>query len=147
MMPAQRPLSSPGRQRGFSLAAAIFILVVLGGLAAGIIALSTSQHVTQAQDIQGTQAYQAARSAAEYGVYQVAQGGVACAAGSCSLSASPTLDAPLGQFALQLGCICFGPYDEAGVSRTIFRITATASTGTTSSIGRVERQIQAVLIR
>jgi MSHA biogenesis protein MshP len=139
--------SSSLRQRGFSLAAAIFILVILAGLSAGIIALSTSQHLTQAQDIQGTLAYQAARSAAEYSVYQVAQGGVACTSGSCALAAPPTLDAPLDLFTTQLACSCYGPYDEAGESRTVYRVTATAATGTIGSIGRVERQITATLTR
>jgi MSHA biogenesis protein MshP len=142
-----RPATRYRRQAGFALAAVIFILVILAALAAGIVSLSTSQHLGQAQDLRGSLAYQAARSGAEYGIYQVAQGGVACTAGSCSLGALPGLDAPLNDFTLQLACLCYGPYDEAGLARTIFRVTATASAGATGAVSRVERQVQATLTR
>jgi MSHA biogenesis protein MshP len=58
-------------QRGFAIVSAIFILVVLSVLGAAMVTLSTSQHLGSAQDVQGVRAYLAARSGAEWGMYQV----------------------------------------------------------------------------
>ncbi|MCX7175579.1 MAG: hypothetical protein NT159_16960 [Proteobacteria bacterium] len=59
------------RQHGFSIVTAIFILVVLAALGAFIVTVSTNQAVGSALDVQGSRAYQAARSGIEWGVYQV----------------------------------------------------------------------------
>jgi MSHA biogenesis protein MshP len=59
------------RQRGFGIAAAIFILLVLAVLGAFIVTVSTTQHAGAALDVQGTQTYRAARSGIEWGVYKV----------------------------------------------------------------------------
>lgn len=63
-------MKRPG-QSGFSIIAAIFILVVLAALGAFIVNISTSQQVGSALDIQGVRAYQAARAGIEWGLYQV----------------------------------------------------------------------------
>jgi MSHA biogenesis protein MshP len=59
--------------RGFAIVSAIFILVVLAALGAFIVAISGDQQVGAALDVQGVQAYQAARSGIEWGVYRVQQ--------------------------------------------------------------------------
>jgi len=59
------------RQRGFGIAAAIFILLVLAVLGAFIVSVSTTQHTAAALDVQGTETYRAARSGIEWGVYKV----------------------------------------------------------------------------
>lgn len=56
--------------RGFSLVSAIFLLVVLAGLGAAMVQLSTMQHTSSALDVQGTRAYQAARAGIEWGLYR-----------------------------------------------------------------------------
>ena len=48
------------RQSGFALVTAIFILVVLAGLGAAMVSISTTQHTTVAMDIQSARAQQAA---------------------------------------------------------------------------------------
>ena len=58
-------------QRGFTIVSAIFILVVLAALGAFVVTVSTNQQIGSALDVQGTQAYQAARSGIEWGLYQV----------------------------------------------------------------------------
>lgn len=58
------------RPRGFTLISAIVILVVLAAFGAAIMALSATQHVGSALDIEGARAYQAARSGMEWGLYQ-----------------------------------------------------------------------------
>jgi len=68
------------RQRGFGIAAAIFILLVLAVLAAFIVSVSTTQHAGAALDVQGTETYRSARSGIEWGVYN------ALTAATCSPS-------------------------------------------------------------
>lgn len=58
----------PERQRGFGIIAAIAILVILAGLGAFIVSITTAQNITFAQDIQGARAYQAARGGLEWGL-------------------------------------------------------------------------------
>ena len=49
---------------------AIFLIVVLGGIAVFIGRVSTMQHQSSALDEEGAMAYQAARAGIEWGVYQ-----------------------------------------------------------------------------
>ena len=64
-------MSPAQRLRGFTIVSAIFILVVLAGLGAFIVNVSTNQQIGSALDVQGVRAYQAARAGIEWGVYQV----------------------------------------------------------------------------
>lgn len=59
------------KQRGFGVAAAIFILLVLAVLGAFIVSVSTTQHAAAALDVQGTETYRVARTGIEWGVYRV----------------------------------------------------------------------------
>ncbi|MES2257589.1 MAG: agglutinin biogenesis protein MshP [Pseudomonadota bacterium] len=58
------------RSAGVSIVTAIFLLVVLSALGAAIMTISTSQQASSALDLLGARAYEAARSGAEYGLYQ-----------------------------------------------------------------------------
>lgn len=58
------------RARGVSLVTAIFLLVVLSGIGAAVVTLSTAQHTSSAYDVLGARAYEAARSGVDYGMYQ-----------------------------------------------------------------------------
>lgn len=59
------------QQSGFTIVSAIFILVVLAVLGTFMVSVSTSQQIGSALDVQGSRAYQAARSGIDWGVYQV----------------------------------------------------------------------------
>lgn len=59
------------RQRGFSVVAAIFILVVLAVLAVIIASVTGVQHATSQLDVLGVRGYQAARAGMEWGVERV----------------------------------------------------------------------------
>lgn len=61
----------PATQQGFSIIAAIFILVVLAALGAFMVTIYTNQQIGFAMDVQGSRAYQAARSGIEWGVFKV----------------------------------------------------------------------------
>jgi MSHA biogenesis protein MshP len=68
---AGRVTDAPGRQRGFTIVTAIFLLVVLAMLGAFMLALTGLQQSSSVLDVQGVRAYQAARSGMEWGAWQV----------------------------------------------------------------------------
>jgi MSHA biogenesis protein MshP len=57
------------RQTGFALLTAIFILVVLAGLGAAVMTVSSNQQISSAIDLQGARAYSAARAGVDWAVY------------------------------------------------------------------------------
>ena len=58
-------------QRGFAVAAAIFIVVILAALGAFMVSIGSGQHLGHGQDITGIRALQAARTGVEWGVFEV----------------------------------------------------------------------------
>ena len=54
---------------GVALVTAIFLLVVLSGLAVAVVSLTTSQQSAAAQDEQSARAYQAARAGMEWALF------------------------------------------------------------------------------
>lgn len=58
-------------QRGFSIATAIFLVVVLALLGAFIVSVSGLQQTSAQLDVQGVRAYQAARAGVEWAAFQV----------------------------------------------------------------------------
>lgn len=145
MCPERAPpsrLPAPYRPvaRGFTIVAAIFLLIVLAALGAFVLTVSSSQHMTSAQDLQGARAYQAARSGIEWGAFQALRN--SSCAGSTPISPGGTLSG----FNVIVLCSSAGwTYTEAGNSVTLYRITATASQGTPGSATRAERQLQATV--
>lgn len=101
-------------QRGLGAIAAIFILVVLAALGAGIASLSSSQHAGAALDLQGARALLAARSGIQYGLFQ-ASGGT-CAATGVNLG-------PLDGLRVTVRCAVVSATDA---DTRIYRITAIA---------------------
>lgn len=66
------PVPSPGgRSRGFALPSAIFLMVVLALLGTFAVRTITMQQRASMLDVQGTQAYQAARAGVEWGLVTV----------------------------------------------------------------------------
>ena len=126
--------TSRAKQAGLSIISAIFMLVLLAALAAFMLTFSTSSNVTQAQDIQGSRAYWAARSGLEWGAYRVLQDN-ACATTTLTLSG----------FTVAVTCTLSPLYLEGGSNVNIYRITSTANQGTLGSVGYVERQLQATV--
>lgn len=126
--------------RGFTIVAAIFLLVVLAALGAFVLTVSSSQHMASAQDLQGARAYQAARSGIEWGAYQVLRNS------SCAASTPIAPGGSLSGISVTVLCSSAGwTYTEAGDSVTLYQLTATASQGTVGSATHVERQLQATV--
>jgi len=134
----------PLRQaRGFSIVSAIFLLVVLSLLGSLMLTFSTVQHVTSAQDVQGSRAYQAARAGIEWGLYQLLRNN-SCTGSSTFVPGTNALGGTLSGFTVTIVCAAVGgPYDEGGVNTTVYRITSTATSGSApGSVNYVERQMQ-----
>ena len=75
----------PNREQGFSLVAAIFLLVVLAGLGAYAVRLNTLQQQTVTAGLRAAQAFEAARTGAAWAAYRAVSLG-ACAAGTLNLT-------------------------------------------------------------
>ena len=102
-------------QRGFAIVSAIFLLVALAALGGFIATVSTTQHIGSAQDFQGTQVYYAARSGAEWGLYQALKPTPSCVAASSFM---------VGSVSVTVGCVATVP-NEAGAGN-LYTLTATA---------------------
>ena len=71
MIQKNAKISARPWQRGVSVIAAIFLLLLMAVLAAVIANLVSTSHINLAADIGGTRAYQAARAGAEWGIFQL----------------------------------------------------------------------------
>ena len=108
------------RQGGIGLIAAVFLLVVIGGLIAFLLRMSSLQHSTAALDVQGARAFQSARAGIEWGVYRALQDS------SCAASASFVLAADLSDFTVTVQCVDT-PYTEVDATvKNVYSIVATA---------------------
>jgi MSHA biogenesis protein MshP len=131
------------RQRGVSLFAAIFLIVVLAALGAFLVTVTGLQHSSSALDIQGARAYQAARAGIEWGAYRALQDD-SCAAGSFSPGGT------LADFTVVVTCTQT-PYSEiAASSGTVYSIIALACNrpacpDAIPGQNYVERELQATL--
>jgi MSHA biogenesis protein MshP len=136
-------------QKGFSLVAAIFLLVVVAGLVGFMLNLSTVQHATVAMSLRGAQALQAARTGLDYAAYRVLN------AGGCGALA--TLDqadwdaSALDAFQVSFDCQS-GVHNEGADSITVYQITATVrtvsanySSGIYSNPDFVQRTVRATI--
>jgi MSHA biogenesis protein MshP len=123
------------KQRGFAMVAAIFLMVILAALGAFMLTFSSTQHVTSAQDIQGSRAYWAARAGLEWAISSV-KATSACAGPPASLEG----------FTLAISCPSQG-YDEGGAPKTFFTITSLAKSGTSvGSPGYIERSVSVTVV-
>jgi MSHA biogenesis protein MshP len=120
------------RNAGFAAIAAIFILVVLAGLGVVLVTLSTTQQRSAAFDIQGAQAYQAARAGVEFGAYRTLNTGGLVAANDCTpaISAAPiTVSTSFALSGLTVNVSCTGTTHAEVVTSppiNVYDITVTA---------------------
>jgi len=124
---------------GVALVTAIFLLVVLSGLAVAVVSLTTSQQSAATQDEQSARAYQAARAGMEWAIYTSLQtgGGLAQNPLGCELTPANAisfgLPAPtLSAFTVTVTCTRpaagYGnpPNGQADATANGIRITVTA---------------------
>jgi MSHA biogenesis protein MshP len=152
-------IDAPRRARGFSIITAIFLIVVLALLGAFIVSVTGLQHVSQALDIQGVRAYQAARAGMEWGAWQVldpnnSQNPVNCGPppvmpacpGATTL---PALAGSLSSFTVNVTCASSAA-TEGNREIRVYEIVATACNqapcpNAAPSAGYIERRLTATL--
>lgn len=129
--------SFPNRQYGFSIVAAIFILVILALLGGFMVTIGVSQRTTVAYAVQGARAYQAARSGIEWGVSRVINNAPGT---SCALAPATTVTGPfalsgagLDGFRVTVECT-YTQHQEGSTPYEVFAITSKAEFGTFSAL-------------
>lgn len=115
---------SAPKQSGFSLLAAVFLLIILALLAVFLVAVSTMQQMGSAMDLQGSRAYQAARAGIEYGAFQSLRPPVPPACPATTLTFAGTT---LQDFTTTLTC-ALTTADELGTAINVYQMTSTACT-------------------
>lgn len=124
------------RQKGFTLIAAIFLLVVVAVLVVYIANIRSVQQTTLLYGVQGARAIQAARSGIEWGIHQ------SIVNDSCVASSSFTSAAFAG-FNIVVECDRT-THDEGGPDLIhTFNLKSVASSGSYGSLDYVQRQMQA----
>lgn len=147
-------------QRGFTMATAIFLIVILSMLGVFIISVTGLQQASQVLDVQGVRAYQSARAGIEWGAYQVLDpnntiGTAAlptCPAASTNLTG---LAGSLSTFTVTVQCDATlnAPTTEGNRNVGAYRIIANACNQPSGgscpnpapASGYVERQIEAAV--
>lgn len=132
-------MSRTHRQRGFTLIAAIFLLVVVAALVGFITNIRVMQQTTLVYGVQGARAMQAARSGIEWGIHESIVNG-SCAASTSFTIARPTLD----NFTIEVQCGAT-THTEGVTTITTYRLTSIASAGVFGSLDYVQRGIQATV--
>lgn len=115
---------SSSKQKGFSLVAVIFLITVLAVAIVFIQRLLSVSVATNNLALQGARAWQAAQAGAEWGVFQVLNGG--CPAASSNLTLT---ESSLSGFSVTVDCSS-SAYTEEGISVTLYNLDVVAEFGT-----------------
>lgn len=109
------------RQRGFSLVASMFVVIIVTVVVIAMARLSSNQSATGSLLIQQARAYQAARAGLEWGIYQALNGG-ACAG-------SPAMAGSLSEYSVAVTCTAYAYTCDDGNPLTIYQLQAVANNG------------------
>lgn len=124
-------------QSGFATIAAIFLIVVLAALGGFMVTFSNTQHLTAAQDVQGSKAYWAARGGLEWALVAIPPASAATSA--CTVTAPPTA---IDGFNITINCTK-NTYTVGAGTEAVYAIESIASIGTVGSVGYIERSVGA----
>jgi len=130
------------RQQGFSIVAAIFILVILGLLGGYMVRLSGTQFSTFNQALQGARAYQAARAGVEWAAARIGHGGNCADINAQSAMTFSGLDG----FSVRLSCSA-ETFSEADQTPTVYHLNALSQFGAYTDADYVAREIAVTLVR
>jgi MSHA biogenesis protein MshP len=123
-------------QRGFSLVTAIFLLVVLAGLAVYAVRINTLQGQGVTEGLRAAQAFHAARSGVEWAAYRALSGGV-CAPATLSLTEAGT-----NGFTVSVAC-SQSTHTEGTSTVRVFVFDVHAEAGAYGGPDYVSRRVQA----
>lgn len=130
------------RETGFSLVTAIFLLVVIAALGTFAVTIFTTQQRSQAMDIIGARAYQAALAGVEWAAFNVTQQPQSSPAAwtGCTAAAAVTVGGNLDQFSpVTVNCSATSAV-EGAITIWIYDVSAVAHTvGAAGDDGYVEQ--------
>jgi MSHA biogenesis protein MshP len=129
------PVKLRAAQRGFSLVTAMFLLVVLAGLAVFAVRIGTLQGQGVTEGLRAAQAFQAARSGVEWAAYGVLHGG-ACAPATLSLSEGGTAG-----FTVTVAC-SVSTHTEGTITVQVWVFDVRAESGVYGGPDYVSRRLQ-----
>lgn len=119
-------------ESGVSLVAALFMVVVLGGLGVFLAVISSTQHTTTVHAYHAAKAYHAARSGIEWGVYRAVN----------NLDCNGSLS--LNEFTVTIACQSQSVTEGELTYQTV-EIRSIAQTGSIGQANRAVRQIETVI--
>jgi MSHA biogenesis protein MshP len=126
------------KQAGFSLVSAVFLLVVLAGLAVYAVRLNTLQLQTVTSGLRAAQAFEAARAGASWAAYRALNAGV-CAASTLNLTEGATAG-----FRVSVQCTST-THVEGSATVRVFVFDVRAEAGTYGGPDYVSRRLQTKL--
>lgn len=126
---------APGRQRGFSLVTAVFLLVVLAGLGAYAVRLDTLGRQTATAGLRGAQALEAARTGVAWGAYRALELGL-CGSGTLNLT-----EGAAAGFRVSVQCTQ-RTYTEGATTVDVFVFDVRAEAGAYGGPDYVSRRMQ-----
>lgn len=122
--------------RGFSLVAAVFVIVVLSAIGAFMVTIGEVQRQSPIAALQGARAYQAAQAGIEWGVFNALQPSPVCTASSFS----PAV-AGLQGFNVAVTCSATA-YLEGASNYSVYVIGSRATYGTFGGLDFYSRNLQ-----
>lgn len=128
--------------KGFMLPMAIFLLVVLAALVGYAMRLALLANIGTIQDVQGAQAYLAARAGVEWAAYQVLT--------PANMAGCPAAPSPFTVNGFNIALTCnLVPAQDRGTTQdiNIYTITSEASVGVPGAQDYINRKITVTLSR
>lgn len=122
------------RPRGFGLVPALFLIVILAGLAAVGIRVASGQQQTATLALQSARALAAARAGIDWGAYRALHG--TCTNGTLTLNEGALLG-----FSVSVSCTATS-FDEGAVTLHSYVIDAIATAGQYGSPDYVSRRVR-----
>ena len=135
------------RERGFAAVAAVFLIVIIGGIGTALLTTTKTAALNQARDMLGIQAFQAARAGLDLGAYLAARNNW-----DCTTTQTQTLTLPdsLSRFTVLVGCDQTDHLQGAATTK-VWRITATACNQATcpgtADANYIERRLRSSVIQ
>jgi len=129
-------MNGPGRQRGFSLFVAIFLITSILLIALISASTLTSRSITTAQGLHAARAYYAAKSGLDYATAQVLPAGQGCG----DVGGSVTVEG------ISVTLVCSEATFSQGTERiAVYQLRARASTGNLNDGSFASRRLRATV--
>jgi MSHA biogenesis protein MshP len=126
----------PGRERGFSLVLALFVIVIVALLGAVAVRLGAGEQQTVTLRVLGDRAVEAARTGIEWGAYRALDLNT-CSPGSLSLT-----EGSLNGFAVSITCV-MTTHAQSNGTYHVYEIESYAESGSYGRPDYVSRRIGA----